>query len=69
MANGAIWAASPAETVVDVDVLVTMLAHPQAVEETALGEDGFLGALQAGTLWLDSSTLKPAFSRRMAAEA
>ena len=69
VANGAIWAASPAETVVDVDVLVTMLAHPQAVEETALGEDGFLGALQAGTLWLDSSTLKPAFSRRMAAEA
>ena len=46
-----------------------MLAHPEAVEETALGEGGFLDAADEGQLWVDSSTLNPAFSRRMAKEA
>ena len=67
--RGATWADSPAAVVKDAQVLVTMLAHPEAVEETALGEGGFLEAMQGGQLWVDSSTLNPAFSRRMAKEA
>ena len=69
VANGATWADSAAEAARDVDILITMLAHPQAVEETALGENGFLDAMKKGALWVDSSTLNPNFSRRMAAEA
>lgn len=67
--RGATWADSPAAAVQQVDVLVTMLAHPEAVEETALGEEGFLEAMREGQLWVDSSTLNPTFSKRMAREA
>ena len=69
LADGASWADSPAEVADKADILITMLAHPEAVEATALGEGGFLDALSEGTLWLDSSTLNPTFSRRMAREA
>ena len=69
LAQGATWADSPAAAAGEVDVLITMLAHPEAVEEAALGDEGFLGALGRGGLWVDSSTLNPAFSRRMAREA
>lgn len=69
LAAGAHWADSPAEAVRDADVVITMLAHPQAVEKAALGEDGFLDALPEGALWLDSSTVNPAFSKRMAGAA
>ena len=53
----------------DADIVFTMLAHPEAVQETALGEDGFLNQLQAGALWVDCSTVNPSFTRAMAAEA
>jgi 3-hydroxyisobutyrate dehydrogenase-like beta-hydroxyacid dehydrogenase len=64
--NGAGWADSPAELAGRVEVLFTMLATPDAVEETALGKDGFLAALRQGALWVDCSTVNPSFSRRMA---
>ena len=67
--QGAIWADSPADVAKDVDVMITMLAHPQAVEETALGENGFLGKLAKDRLWIDSSTVNPAFSKQMAQQA
>jgi len=67
--QGATWAETPAETAREAEVLITMLAHPQAVREMALGEGGFLAALPAGSLWMDCSTVNPAFSREMAAHA
>lgn len=67
--NGAQWAATPAEVGQQVDLIVTMLAHPQAVQETALGADGFLGQLPEDALWVDSSTVNPSFSRTMAEAA
>jgi 3-hydroxyisobutyrate dehydrogenase-like beta-hydroxyacid dehydrogenase len=69
VANGAVWADTPAGVGRQSSILFTMLARPEAVLETALGADGFLGALPAGALWVDCSTVDPAFSRRMAAEA
>ena len=68
-AKGARQAASPAEAAREAEVLITMLAEPGVVEATALGPDGFLDALPKGALWIDSSTVNPSFSRRMAAEA
>src|SRR6266446_3435564 len=42
IAEGAEWADSPAVLARQVEVIFTMLAHPDAVEEAALGGDGFL---------------------------
>jgi 3-hydroxyisobutyrate dehydrogenase/glyoxylate/succinic semialdehyde reductase len=69
LAKGAQWADSPAELASNVEVLFTMLAHPDAVREAALGENGFLPHLAPGRLWVDCSTVNPSFSRSMAAEA
>jgi 3-hydroxyisobutyrate dehydrogenase-like beta-hydroxyacid dehydrogenase len=60
---------SPAKLAKQVDVLFTMLAHPDAVEQAALGPDGFLDQLCANALWVDCSSVNPSFSRKMAAEA
>jgi glyoxylate/succinic semialdehyde reductase len=69
VADGAVWADTPAEVGRQSSMLFTMLARPEAVLETALGPGGFLSALPAGALWVDCSTVNPSFSRRMAAEA
>jgi len=69
MAEGATWADSPAALALQVEVIFTMLAHPDAVEEEALAEDGFLRYPQPGQMWIDCSTVNPSFSRKMAAEA
>src|SRR6266568_3011432 len=68
-ANGAEWAASPAAVAGQVEVLFTMLAHPEAVREAALGKEGFLAHLAPDALWVDCSTVNPSFSKQMAAEA
>ena len=66
---GAEWSDTPAELATQVDLVFTVLAHPDAVAEMALGEDGFLEHLPAGAMWIDCSTVAPSFSRRMAAAA
>jgi 3-hydroxyisobutyrate dehydrogenase-like beta-hydroxyacid dehydrogenase len=67
--KGAAFAKSPAKVAEQVDVLFTMLAHPDAVEQAALGRDGFLSHLKPNALWIDCSSVNPSFSKRMAAEA
>ena len=60
---------SPAKLAEQVDVLFTMLANPAAVQESALGENGFLDHLRSNAIWVDCSSVNPTFSKRMAAEA
>jgi 3-hydroxyisobutyrate dehydrogenase-like beta-hydroxyacid dehydrogenase len=60
---------SPAELAKEVNVLFTMLAHPGAVEEAALGANGFLSHLRPHALWVDCSSVNPSFSKKMAAAA
>jgi 3-hydroxyisobutyrate dehydrogenase/glyoxylate/succinic semialdehyde reductase len=69
LAEGASWADSPAALAPQVEVVFTMLAHPDAVEEAVLGKDGFLSQLAPGQIWVDCSTVNPSFSRKMATEA
>ena len=64
--KGAGWAESPAAAAAEADVLITMSSEPEVVEELALGENGFLDALQPLTLWMDCTTVNPSFTRRMA---
>jgi 3-hydroxyisobutyrate dehydrogenase-like beta-hydroxyacid dehydrogenase len=67
--GGATFADSPAKLAEQVDVLFTMLAHPDAVEQAALRENGFLDYLKPNTLWVDCSSVNPSFSRKMAVAA
>ena len=60
---------SPAKLAQQVDVLFTMLAHSDAVEQVALGANGFLNHLRPNALWVDCSSVNPSFLRKMAAEA
>ena len=62
-------AESPADLAYRVDVLFTMLAHPEAVEQAALGENGFLTNLKPNAIWVDCSSVNPSFSRKMAVSA
>jgi 3-hydroxyisobutyrate dehydrogenase/glyoxylate/succinic semialdehyde reductase len=66
LAQGAKWADSPAALAEQVDVIFTMLAHPDAVEEAATGKEGFLSHLSPGRMWVDCSTVNPSFSKKMA---
>ncbi len=60
---------SPAKLAEEVDILFTMLARPDVVEEAALGTNGFLNHLRPDALWVDCSSVNPSFSKKMAAEA
>jgi len=60
---------SPAKLAEEVDILFTMLARPDVVEEAALGTNGFLNHLRPNALWVDCSSVNPSFSKKMAAEA
>jgi 3-hydroxyisobutyrate dehydrogenase/glyoxylate/succinic semialdehyde reductase len=67
--NGASFAESPAELAEQVDVLFTMLAHPDAVGQAALREKGFLKYLKPKAVWVDCSSVNPSFSKKMAVAA
>ena len=60
---------SPAKVADQVDILFTMLANPEAVEEVALRANGFLNYLRPNALWVDCSSVNPSFSKKMAATA
>ena len=67
--QGATFAESPAKLAAQVDVLFTMLAHPDAVAQVALRENGFLSHLKPKALWVDCSSVNPSFSKKMATGA
>src|ERR1044072_638126 len=60
---------SPAKVADQVDILFTMLANPDAVEEIALRANGFLNYLRPNAVWVDCSSVNPSFSKKMAAAA
>lgn len=62
--GGAAWLDSP-EKFAELDIVFTMLAHPEAIESVALGADGFLPKLKPNALWVDCSTVHPSFSRQL----
>ena len=50
-------------------ISTTAWADPQAVAQTAHGQNGFLDALKPDAYWVDCSTVNPSFSKEMAAQA
>lgn len=67
--NGAMWADSPEEVGRKSDIVITMLTTPNVVEEVAFGKNGFFTSFREGKLWIDSSTVNPAFSEKMAVKS
>src|SRR5580704_14595628 len=65
--EGANLAANPREVAAQVDVLITIVSDPPALEEVLWGKDGALNALRAGSTLIDSSTISPALAQREAA--
>lgn len=67
--QGAQVAQSAKELAEHSDILFTVLANPEAVEQTATGDEGFLSRMAPDSLWVDCSTVNPSFSREMAQKA
>jgi len=63
---GALVASTPAETANDADFVILIVTDSAAVEEVVLGKDGILGTVASGTIVIDSSTISPVVSRKMA---
>jgi 3-hydroxyisobutyrate dehydrogenase/2-hydroxy-3-oxopropionate reductase len=65
-AAGARVAASPADAARDADIVMMILSDSAAVEAVVTGKEGILESLRPGTLVIDSSTISPGVSRKMA---
>jgi 3-hydroxyisobutyrate dehydrogenase-like beta-hydroxyacid dehydrogenase len=65
-AAGARVAASPADAVRDANVVIIIVSDSAAVESVVTGKDGILETLRSGAIVIDSSTISPAVSRKMA---
>jgi len=66
VAEGAKAAGSPAEVAAQVEVVFTNLPDTPDVEKVVLGEKGILAGAQAGLIFVDNSTIKPATARSLA---
>lgn len=65
--RGASEAASPAEAAAGAEVVVTMVADPEALETVVFGEDGVASGISAGTIVVEMSTVGPDVVRSLAA--
>jgi len=66
---GARVAATPAEAARLADVVMIIVSDTAAVEEVVLGKGGILETLRSGAIVIDSSTVSPALSRKLACHA
>ena len=64
--QGAKLAANPREVASRVDLLVTIVSDPPALEDVLWGANGAMDALHRGTIYIDSSTVSPDLARRVA---
>jgi 2-hydroxy-3-oxopropionate reductase len=55
-------ASSPREVAEQCDVVITMLPDSPDVQQVVLGDNGLLGALREGSLFIDMSTIAPSVS-------
>ena len=63
---GALVASTPAAAAKGADFVILIVTDSAAVEEVVLGKDGILGTVASGAIVIDSSTISPAVSRKMA---
>jgi len=63
--DGASSAATPREVAAQSEVVITMLPDAPDVERVALGADGIVAGIRAGSVYIDMSTIDPATTRRI----
>ncbi|MBP1931223.1 NAD(P)-dependent oxidoreductase [Ammoniphilus resinae] len=68
IAKGAVFANSPADVARQSEVVFTMLTADSAVEQVVLGANGILEGANEGLIVVDSSTISPKTSKKLAAE-
>jgi 3-hydroxyisobutyrate dehydrogenase-like beta-hydroxyacid dehydrogenase len=66
VAAGARVASTPADAARDADFVIIIVSDSAAVENVVTGPDGILQTLRAGAIVIDSSTISPVVSRKMA---
>jgi 3-hydroxyisobutyrate dehydrogenase-like beta-hydroxyacid dehydrogenase len=66
--KGMKWADSPRAVVAESDVIFSMVTNSAALGAVMNGPDGMIGAVTPGKLFVDISTVSPAFSRQIAAK-
>ncbi|WP_340103533.1 NAD(P)-dependent oxidoreductase [Rhodohalobacter sp. 8-1] len=67
--SGAHGAGSLENAVEEADIVFTMVSDPDAIEQLAFGETGFLSFMKEQALWVDCTTVNPSFSLKEAEEA
>ena len=69
VAAGAVLAKTPREVAASSDLLLTIVSDPPALESVLWGHegknDGALGGLKAGSIYIDSSTVSPSLAKRI----
>ncbi|MDQ0199349.1 NAD(P)-dependent oxidoreductase [Neobacillus ginsengisoli] len=65
--QGAAVANSPKEVSLRSEIVFTMLTADAAVEEVVLGENGIVNGVHSGLIVVDSSTISPSTSKKLAA--
>jgi 2-hydroxy-3-oxopropionate reductase len=72
VAAGAVRAKSPREVAEASEMLLTIVSDPPALESVLWGRegknDGALAGLQAGSIYVDSSTISPALVKKISAD-
>jgi 2-hydroxy-3-oxopropionate reductase len=66
VARGGRGASSIAEAVEGADVVLTVLPDTRDIDLAVTGEDGVFAHAKHGALWIDSSTIRPDTSVRLA---
>ncbi|HKU87103.1 MAG TPA: NAD(P)-dependent oxidoreductase [Casimicrobiaceae bacterium] len=66
-AHGATAARTPREVAAASEIVITMLPDAPDVERVALGADGIVGGIRAGSVYVDMSTIDPATTRKVGA--
>jgi 3-hydroxyisobutyrate dehydrogenase-like beta-hydroxyacid dehydrogenase len=64
--QGARFAANPRDVASQVDLLITIVSDPAALEEVLWGANGAMDGLRRGSIYIDSSTVSPDLARRAA---
>lgn len=66
--HGASWADTPADTINQTDIVVTMVFGPKQIEQVVRGEHGLLSGNCQRKGWIDSTTSSPMLMRELATE-
>jgi 3-hydroxyisobutyrate dehydrogenase len=60
------WADTPRQVAESADIVFSMVTDAHAVEAITQGADGIIAGLQPGKIYIDMSTMSPAYSRVLA---